>query len=54
MVVDNDVDGAIGPRDVSELVESLGFTCMLISGGNDILFPFVDILLYVSTILHIV
>lgn len=38
MVVDDDVKGAVGPRDVSELVEALGFTCVLISGGdNDVL-----------------
>ena len=36
VVVDDDVSGAIGPRDVSEAVQALGFECRLISGGEKI------------------
>ena len=34
VIVDGDFEGALGPRDVIELVEALGFQCELVSGGG--------------------
>ena len=34
VIVDGDFKGALGPRDVIELVEALGFQCELVSGGG--------------------
>ena len=35
--------GAVGPRDVSDLVEALGFSCELISGGEHFLYMILTI-----------
>jgi hypothetical protein len=34
VIVDGDLKSAIGPRDVTDLVEALGFECHLIGGGT--------------------
>ena len=34
MIVDGDLKSAVGPRDVTDLVEALGFECHLIGGGT--------------------
>ena len=37
VIVDGDLKSAIGPRDVTDLVEALGFECHLIGGGTETL-----------------
>lgn len=34
VIIDGDAKGVLGPRDVMELVEALGFQCELVSGGG--------------------
>ena len=45
VLIDDDVKGAVGPRDVSELVEALGFSCELISGGK-IIILFCEVIIF--------
>jgi hypothetical protein len=42
ILVDEDISNALGPRDISLLIQSLGFTCHLIT-GNEVLYMYICI-----------